>query len=124
MPSLILKPGMFVRLKQQPWDLPDFVLDYWHGDTGWVRQQSWGPEVWLRVKLAQLAIPGAKPVGTTPNALKLITVVGQRDAQDTIGSNVEGGSANRDIPNIDSTIRQTPHCQAHHQAARLVRLCR
>jgi len=74
MPSLALKPGMFVRLKQQPWDLPDFVLEHWQGDTAWIRQQTWGPQVGLRVKLTQLAIPGAPSPEGAPNALKLITV--------------------------------------------------
>ncbi|MEO0541852.1 MAG: hypothetical protein AAFZ80_13460 [Cyanobacteria bacterium P01_A01_bin.105] len=64
---------MLVRLKQQPWDLPDFILDHWQGETGWIRQQAWGSEVWLRIKLTQLAIPGGE--AAAQNALKLITVV-------------------------------------------------
>lgn len=84
MPSLLLKPGMFVRLKQQPWDLPDFVLDHWQGNTAWVRQQTWGTQVWLRVQLTQLAIPGTPPRGLAPNALKLITVVKSDSAAGTV----------------------------------------
>jgi hypothetical protein len=48
---------MFVRLKQQPWDLPDFILDRCLGNLCWVRQQSWGPNVYLRIPVTQIAIP-------------------------------------------------------------------
>ena len=57
MPSLLLRPGMLIRLKQQPWDLPDFVLERFLGDTCWIRQQAWGPHVYLRIKMTQIAIP-------------------------------------------------------------------
>jgi hypothetical protein len=57
MPSLILRPGMFIRLKQQPWDLPDFILEKYRGDMCWIRQQAWGPHVCLRIKITQIAIP-------------------------------------------------------------------
>lgn len=78
MPSLLLKRGMRVRLKQQPWDLPDFILEHWQGNTGWVRQQAWGPEVWLRIDLTQIAIPDAsrrEPSRHSQTCLKLTTVV-------------------------------------------------
>jgi hypothetical protein len=60
MPSLVLRPGMFVRLKKQPADLPDFVLERVCGDMCWVRQQSWGLHVYLRIKVVLIAIPEAK----------------------------------------------------------------
>ncbi|MEO1589966.1 MAG: hypothetical protein AAFU71_01605 [Cyanobacteria bacterium J06632_22] len=84
MPSLVLKPGMFVRLKQQPWDLPDFVLEHWWGDTAWIRQQTWGPQVSLRVRVTQLAIPGAPASESATNALKLIKVVEATQARERL----------------------------------------
>jgi hypothetical protein len=61
---------MLVRLKQQPWDLPDFVLERCEGGCCWVRQPSWGPHIHLRIAVTQIAIPDAalgersKPVAT------------------------------------------------------------
>jgi hypothetical protein len=49
-----LKPGTFVRLKNQPNDLPDFVLDRYLGNTCWIRQQAWGNYVQWKVNVARL----------------------------------------------------------------------
>ncbi|MEO1400737.1 MAG: hypothetical protein AAFV72_05705 [Cyanobacteria bacterium J06635_1] len=61
MPSLVLRPGTFIRLKQQPIDLPDFILEHCSGRECWVRQQSWGPHVYLRIQTIQIEIR-EKPV--------------------------------------------------------------
>ena len=37
------RPGSFVRLLDQPHDLPPFQLIHCRGGRCWVRQQSWGP---------------------------------------------------------------------------------
>ena len=42
-----LKPGNFVRLKDQPSDLPDFVLERYLGTFCWIRQQAWGKVTWI-----------------------------------------------------------------------------
>jgi hypothetical protein len=39
----LLRPGSFVRLLDQPHDLPPFQLIHCRGGRCWVRQQSWGP---------------------------------------------------------------------------------
>ena len=49
-----LKPGRFVRLKGQPHDLPDFVLERYLGTFCWIRQQAWGQVIW-KVSVAQIA---------------------------------------------------------------------
>ena len=41
----LLRPGSFVRLLDQPHDLPPFQLIHCRGGRCWVRQQSWGPFV-------------------------------------------------------------------------------
>jgi hypothetical protein len=41
----LLQPGSFVRLRNQPRDLPPFRLLRCRGGRCWVRQQSWGPLV-------------------------------------------------------------------------------
>ena len=41
----LLRPGSFVRLLDQPRDLPPFQLIHCRGGRCWVRQQSWGPFV-------------------------------------------------------------------------------
>jgi hypothetical protein len=41
----LLRPGSFVRLLDQPSDLPPFQLIHCRGGRCWVRQQSWGPFV-------------------------------------------------------------------------------
>jgi hypothetical protein len=45
-----LQPGTLVRLKNQPVDMPDFVLDQYQGETCSIRQQSWGDWVQWTVK--------------------------------------------------------------------------
>ncbi|MCH9713489.1 MAG: hypothetical protein ACNA8O_04765 [Cyanobacteriota bacterium] len=41
----LLRPGSFVRLRNQPADLPPFQLIQCRGGRCWVRQQAWGPQV-------------------------------------------------------------------------------
>jgi hypothetical protein len=43
-----------VRLKDQPADMPDFVLEYCRGDRCWIRQQSWGREFNWGVKRSRI----------------------------------------------------------------------
>jgi|688.fasta_scaffold210303_2 hypothetical protein len=38
----LLRPGSFVRLRNQPADLPPFQLIQCRGGRCWVRQQTWG----------------------------------------------------------------------------------
>lgn len=38
----LLLPGSFVKLVNQPDDLPPFQLIHCHGGRCWVRQQAWG----------------------------------------------------------------------------------
>ena len=38
----LLRPGSFVRLHNQPRDLPPFQVIQCRGGRCWVRQQSWG----------------------------------------------------------------------------------
>ena len=57
MPSLTLRTGAFVRLKGQPQDLPDFLVERCQGDRCWIRQQTWGPHVQLKIKVTQIEIP-------------------------------------------------------------------
>jgi len=54
-----LQPGRFVRLKGQPMDLPDFVLERYLGGFCWIRQQSWGSLIQWKVDVAN--IEGAQP---------------------------------------------------------------
>lgn len=49
-----LQPGRFVRLKGQPVDLPDFVLERYLGSFCWIRQQSWGKFVQWKVDVANI----------------------------------------------------------------------
>ncbi|MGD1867585.1 MAG: hypothetical protein ACFB0D_23795 [Phormidesmis sp.] len=49
-----LKPGKFVRLKNQPSDLPDFVLERYLGRFCWIRQQTWGQCVQWKVSVARI----------------------------------------------------------------------
>lgn len=56
-----LKPGRFVRLKGQPSDLPDFVLDRYLGTSCWIRQQAWGKRVQWKVPVAHIEMT---PIGT------------------------------------------------------------
>jgi len=48
-----LQPGKFVRLKEQPSDLPDFVLERYLGKFCWIRQQAWGNVIW-KVNVARI----------------------------------------------------------------------
>ncbi|MFM7550398.1 MAG: hypothetical protein ACKO7Z_10920 [Cyanobacteriota bacterium] len=41
----LLRPGSFVKLRNQPADLPPFQLIQCRGGRCWVRQQAWGPLV-------------------------------------------------------------------------------
>ena len=41
----LLRPGSFVRLRNQPADLPPFQLILCRGGRCWVRQQTWGAAV-------------------------------------------------------------------------------
>ena len=38
----LLRPGSFVKLRNQPSDLPPFQLIQCRGGRCWVRQQAWG----------------------------------------------------------------------------------
>ena len=54
----LLRPGSFVRLLDQPNDLPPFQLIHCRGGRCWVRQQAWGPFVHWEVahrRLSRLA---------------------------------------------------------------------
>ena len=50
----LLRPGSFVRLRNQPDDLPPFQLIQCRGGRCWVRQQSWGNLVHWEVAHRQL----------------------------------------------------------------------
>jgi len=50
----LLRPGSFVRLRNQPDDLPPFQLIQCRGGRCWVRQQSWGQLVQWEVAHRQL----------------------------------------------------------------------
>ncbi len=50
----LLRPGSFVRLLNQPDDLPPFQLIQCRGGRCWVRQQSWGHLVQWEVAHRQL----------------------------------------------------------------------
>ncbi len=56
-----LKPGTFVRLKDQPSDLPDFVLERYLGTFCWIRQQAWGQAVQWKVSASSLVNYGVTP---------------------------------------------------------------
>ena len=49
-----LSPGKLVRLKNQPSDLPDFVLERYLGTSCWIRQQAWGRYVQWKVNIDQI----------------------------------------------------------------------
>ena len=51
----LLRPGSFVRLLDQPRDLPPFQLIHCRGGRCWVRQQSWGPYVQWEVPHRRLS---------------------------------------------------------------------
>jgi hypothetical protein len=50
----LLQPGSFVRLRNQPEDLPPFELIRCRGGRCWVRQQAWGSAVQWEVAHRQL----------------------------------------------------------------------
>lgn len=50
----LLRPGSFVKLRNQPDDLPPFELIRCRGGRCWVRQQSWGTAVQWEVAHRQL----------------------------------------------------------------------
>ncbi len=50
----LLRPGTFVRLRNQPDDLPPFQLILCRGGRCWVRQQAWGAAVQWEVAHRQL----------------------------------------------------------------------
>ncbi|EDY37643.1 conserved hypothetical protein [Cyanobium sp. PCC 7001] len=50
----LLQPGSFVKLRNQPSDLPPFQLIQCRGGRCWVRQQSWGQLVQWEVAHRQL----------------------------------------------------------------------
>lgn len=50
----LLRPGSFVRLRNQPTDLPPFQLIACRGGRCWVRQQAWGSLVQWEVEHRRL----------------------------------------------------------------------
>ena len=52
----LLPPGSFVRLVNQPDDLPPFQLIHCKGGRCWVRQQAWGQLVQWEVPHRRLTI--------------------------------------------------------------------
>lgn len=50
----LLQPGAFVKLRNQPEDLPPFQLIGCRGGRCWVRQQAWGRLVHWEVAHRQL----------------------------------------------------------------------
>jgi hypothetical protein len=50
----LLQPGAFVKLRNQPEDLPPFQLIRCRGGRCWVRQQAWGSLVHWEVAHRQL----------------------------------------------------------------------
>ncbi|HEY9889663.1 MAG TPA: hypothetical protein V6D02_14755 [Candidatus Obscuribacterales bacterium] len=57
MPALLLRPGVAVRLKQQPSHVPDFWVVSLAGDRAWIRQTHWPSHIALCVRVTQLAVP-------------------------------------------------------------------
>ena len=50
----LLYPGSFVKLRNQPADLPPFQLLQCRGGRCWVRQQAWGQQVQWEVEHRRL----------------------------------------------------------------------
>ncbi|MCT0215170.1 hypothetical protein KQ298_02350 [Synechococcus sp. CS-1330] len=50
----LLYPGSFVKLRNQPSDLPPFQLIQCRGGRCWVRQQAWGQQVHWEVEHQRL----------------------------------------------------------------------
>ncbi|UPM49790.1 hypothetical protein MY494_10745 [Synechococcus sp. A10-1-5-1] len=46
----LLQPGSFVKLRNQPRDLPPFQVLRCRGGRCWVQQQAWGPLVQWEVE--------------------------------------------------------------------------
>jgi hypothetical protein len=57
MASLIVRPGIRVRLKGQADHVPDFYVVRLDRDQCWIRQQGWNPEALLHVPFTHLLIP-------------------------------------------------------------------
>lgn len=57
MPSLVLRPGIAVRLKQQPDHVPSFIVVACQNNFAWIRQPHWPDHSQLRVSVMQLAMP-------------------------------------------------------------------
>jgi len=57
----LLPPGSFVRLRNQPRDLPPFQVIHCRGGRCWVRQQSWGALVQWEVAHRQLTAVATGP---------------------------------------------------------------
>ncbi|MEM6714437.1 MAG: hypothetical protein AAF827_08520 [Cyanobacteria bacterium P01_D01_bin.6] len=57
MPSLVVRPGGTVRLKQQPEHVPDFVVMACESDRAWIRQPEWPQHIQLCVRMTQLSVP-------------------------------------------------------------------
>lgn len=55
----LLRPGSFVRLRNQPADLPPFQLIQCRGGRCWVRQQAWGGLVQWEVEHRRLTSAAA-----------------------------------------------------------------
>ena len=56
MPSLVVRPGVTVRLKLQPEHVPDFVVMACESDRAWIRQPEWPLHIQLCVRVTQLAM--------------------------------------------------------------------
>ncbi|MEB3235245.1 MAG: hypothetical protein VKM98_07445 [Cyanobacteriota bacterium] len=54
----LLPPGSFVKLVNQPSDLPPFQLIHCKGGRCWVRQQAWGHLVQWEVPHRRLTMAG------------------------------------------------------------------
>ena len=52
----LLYPGSFVKLRNQPSDLPPFQLIQCRGRRCWVRQQAWGQQVHWEVEHQRLTM--------------------------------------------------------------------
>ena len=52
----LLQPGSFVRLDNQPSDLPPFQGLHCRGGRCWVRQQAWGSHVQWEVEHERLNV--------------------------------------------------------------------
>ena len=67
MPSLLLRPGVTVRLKKQPRHVPDFLVMACESDRAWIRQPDWPQHIQLCVRVTQLAVPFLQVVQQTPH---------------------------------------------------------